>query len=346
MAATATAPAPAPASAPVTPARIHQMMWGFVPPLAIETAVRDGIFDALDGRALTLDDLAAATGASPRGLRAVANLLAAIGLLARDGDRFALTPESENFLVSTKPAFQGGVFRHMSSQLLPHFLHLSEVVRTGQPVTPVDDVEEGSKFFAQLVPEIFPLSYPAAKVLAASLPQLRRGTPVRALDIATGSGVWGIALAQASPDVQVTAVDMPVVLEVTRQMTARFHLADRFQYIAGNLREVDLGSGYDVATLGHILHSEGERASRELLRKVFNALASGGTIAIAEFLVDDDRRGPVGGLIFAVNMLVNTSEGDTYSFETIRSWMEEIGYVNARLLDAPGPSPLILADKP
>jgi hypothetical protein len=34
-----------------------------------------------------------------------------------------------------------------------------------------------------------------------------------------------------------------------------------------------------------------------------------GTIAIAEFVVDGDRRGPMNGLIFAVNMLVNTEVG-------------------------------------
>jgi hypothetical protein len=37
-----------------------------------------------------------------------------------------------------------------------------------------------------------------------------------------------------------------------------------------------------------------------------------GTIAIAEFVVDGDRRGPMNGLIFAVNMLVNTESGNTY----------------------------------
>ena len=32
------------------------------------------------------------------------------------------------------------------------------------------------------------------------------------------------------------------------------------------------GSGYALATLGHILHSEGEALSRKLLAKTFNAL--------------------------------------------------------------------------
>ena len=51
-------------------------------------------------------------------------------------------------------------------------------------------------------------------------------------------------------------------------------------------------------------------------------------------------------LIFAVNMLVNTDEGDTYTFNEIRSWLQEAGFTNIRQLEAPAPSPLILATKP
>ena len=83
-----------------------------------------------------------------------------------------------------------------------------------------------------------------------------------------------------------------------------------------------------------------------MLDKTFHALAPGGTIAIAEFLVNAERTGPVGGLFFAVNMLVNTETGDTYSFEEISSWLRAAGFTNARTLEAPGPSPIILATKP
>ena len=103
-----------------------------------------------------------------------------------------------------------------------------------------------------------------------------------------------------------TAVDWPEVIPVTRKTVARFGLADRFSFVEGDLLQVDFGSGHNVATLGHILHSEGSERSQALLKKTFQALASGGTIAIAEFLVNADRTGPLNGLFFAVNMLVNT----------------------------------------
>ncbi len=127
---------------------------------------------------------------------------------------------------------------------------------------------------------------------------------------------------------------------------SKFGLAERYSYVAGDLLQADFGSAHTVAVLGHILHSEGRDRSRELLKKTFKALAPGGTIAVAEFLVNEDRTGPLNGLFFAVNMLVNTDTGDTYSFEEISSWLKEAGFTNPRTLDAPGPSPLILATKP
>jgi hypothetical protein len=45
-------------------------------------------------------------------------------------------------------------------------------------------------------------------------------------------------------------------------------------------------------------------------------------------------------------MLVATDEGDTRSFPGIAGWLEEAGFENPRTLPAPGPSPLILANRP
>ncbi len=333
-------------STTVTPERIMQFTWGYVPTLLLETAIHHRIFDVLDAGPKTVKETAAATGASERGLRTVMNALVGLNFLAKDGERYALTPESDAFLVSTKPSFQGGILKHASAQLIPKWLRLNEVVQTGKPTAAVNQEGAGSDFFQQFVVDIFPTSYPSAQVLAKNLALNNSATPVRVLDLAAGSGVWGIALAQSSDKVTVTAVDWIDVLPATKKTVARFGLSDRFTYIAGDLDSADFGKGHTVATLGHILHSEGEARSRNLLRKVFDALAPGGTIAIAEFLVNEDRTGPVGSLFFAANMLVNTDEGDTFSFEEIREWLKDAGFTNARLLEAPGPSPLVLATKP
>jgi 3-hydroxy-5-methyl-1-naphthoate 3-O-methyltransferase len=330
----------------VTPERVMQFAWGYAPTLIIEAAVRHHVFDLLDESPKTIPQLAKQSGASQRGLTAIVNALVGMNFLSRKGERYALTPESAAFLVSTRPGFLGALYRHMALQIIPKWLQLDRVVRTGKPATAVNDQKTGAAFFAEFVESLFPMGYHAVVALGEHLKIAKTKTPIRVLDIAAGSGVWGIALAEQSPLVRIAAVDWPEVLKVTKKVAKRHGLANRLETIPGDIGKVAFGSGYQIATLGHIMHSEGRERSRRLLRKVFRALAPGGTIVIGEFVPNDQRTGPPNALIFAVNMLVNTEHGDTFTFAEMSQWLRESGFRNPRKLDAGGVSPLILATKP
>jgi len=323
-----------------------QMGWAFVMPLAIESAIRNRIFDVLDGHSRTLAEVCEETNCSPRGAMALMDLLVSIELLTKDvNGEYALTPEASMFLVAGKPSFHGGFFRHLSKDLLPSYLQLDTAVRTGNPIRSVNDSLEGEAFFKGFVEDLMPINFPAAKAVARELLSHRQSETTRVLDVAAGSGVWGIAVAEAFPKATLTAVDMPAVLNVTRSVVQRFGLSNRFHDIAGDLLEVDFGKEYSVAILGHILHSEGEERGRRLLSKTYAALDRGGTIVISEFLLDDDRTTPTHAAIFNVNMLVNTAHGRSFTFSELHGWLEELGFRNVRTLKVPAPSPVILADK-
>jgi 2-polyprenyl-3-methyl-5-hydroxy-6-metoxy-1,4-benzoquinol methylase len=329
-----------------TPERIVQMAWGYAPPLILETALHYRVFDWLDERPQTAEELAARTGASVRGLKAILDALVGLEFLGRQGNRYLLTAESQTFLVSSKPAYHGAYFMHMTRQLIPRWLRLTEAVRTGRPVRPANQEEEGATFFSTFVESLFPLSYAAARRLGEHLGIAKAAAPISVLDIGAGSGVWGIALAHQSPRVKIRAVDWPAVLEVTRKVAQRQGVADRLQTAPGDLLEADFGKGHQIATVGHVLHSEGPGRSRRLLKRIYAALAPGGTIAISEFTPNEERTGPPNALIFAVNMVVNTEAGDTFTAGEIFAWLREAGFVRPRLLEAPAPSPLVLAAKP
>ena len=84
----------------------------------------------------TLGELAQATGASSRGLAAIARRPGRPRVAGRDdAERYALTPESEAFLVSGRPGFLGGIFHHMSAQVVPNWLRLADIVGSGKPAT-------------------------------------------------------------------------------------------------------------------------------------------------------------------------------------------------------------------
>jgi 2-polyprenyl-3-methyl-5-hydroxy-6-metoxy-1,4-benzoquinol methylase len=339
---------PSTSDTPVSPERLMGFTFGFAPPLMIEAAIRHRVFDALEKGAKTINALCVETGTSPRGLRIVLNALVGLDLLSKDEvGRYALTKESATFLISGKSSFHGAFFLLTSEPMLSSWGKLHEIMRTGRPSHCINREGDGVAFFQQFVEDIFPIHYAGAQALAKALDVSKAESPVSVLDLAAGSGVWSIPMAQHSPQVRVTAVDWPGIIAITQKVTARHGVADRYAFVAGDLHKADFGQGHAIATLGHILHSEGEERSRQLLRKTFDALTPGGTIAIAEILVDAERRSAVPALIFAVNMLVNSDQGDTFTFDEIRSWLHDAGFERVRTVEAPGLAPLlILATKP
>jgi ubiquinone/menaquinone biosynthesis C-methylase UbiE len=331
----------------ITSERLQQLGFAYAPPLIVSAAVSNKVFDALETGAKTVEQVSKETGASVRGLGAIMDALVGLDLLKKDQKgKYSLTPESKAFLISNKPGTVAGFFSSILPELNSRWLRLSDAVRDGRPVVAVNQEAEGTEFFSELVENIIPMSYPGAQKLGDHLKLAKAKSDVRVLDLAAGSGIWGIALAQKSPRVRVTAVDWAGMIPTTKRITEKFGVCDRFDFVEGDLLEADFGKGYDIATLGHILHSEGEQRSRQLLKKTFGALKPGGTIAIGEWLVNDRRTEPTHSLMFAVQMLVNTERGDTFSFNEIKSWLEEAGFKQVRKLEAPGPSPLVLATKP
>src|SRR5438045_7284195 len=109
------------------------------------------------------------------------------------------------------------------------------------------------------------MSYPPAQKLGDHLKLAKAKNEIRVLDLGAGSGIWGIALAQKSTRVRVTAVDWAGMIATTKRITQKFGVVDRFNYVEGEMLEANFGSGYGSGTLEHILPSDGEGRSCRLL---------------------------------------------------------------------------------
>jgi precorrin-6B methylase 2 len=322
-----------------------ETMFGYAPALILDSAAACGIFEALAQGGRTSAQIAEVCGITPRGATILLNALVGLDWLKKENGTYILTEESAALLLKSSPGYHGGMLWHIVRRLLPAWQSLETTLRTGKPAMPLNIEGEGGGCFRDFVAALYCANYPAARTLADTLPAIVEQRDLKVLDVAAGSGVWGIALALASPNVHVTALDWQAVVPVTRNTAEQMAVADRFDFIGGDVHAADWRSGYDLIVLGHILHTQGEDLSRALLRKAHAALAPGGTVVVAEVLVDEDRTGPAMPLLFAVNMLVTTDIGDTYSLSEITAWLDDAGYRNVRTLDVPGSSPLILADK-
>jgi hypothetical protein len=76
-----------------------------------------------------------------------------------------------------------------------------------------------------------------------------------------------------------------------------------------------------------IMHINSPQTNQELLHKAARALSPGGRIVIADFFVDPGRTSPLPSALFAINMIVNTDHGDTYTVDEMRSWLLAAGCV-------------------
>jgi hypothetical protein len=81
-----------------------------------------------------------------------------------------------------------------------------------------------------------------------------------------------------------------------------------------------------------IVHQNSREQNRELFRKVFAALTPGGRILIRDIVMDESRTRPPMGAFFAVNMLVATAGGGTFTFNELRDDLAAAGFRGAALL--------------
>jgi 3-hydroxy-5-methyl-1-naphthoate 3-O-methyltransferase len=328
----------------VTPMQFVSDLWGARASLALIAAVDLDVFTAIAGGTKTAPALATALEASPRALERLLDSLVGLGYLRKRGSHYELTPVSEMFLVRTKHTFLGAMASE-SRLTLPGWMKLSDVIRSGKPVVSVDSAE-GRDMFPQLVQAIFPLTYNSARVLVQALPKAMLKKVARVLDVAAGAAPWSLPFAQALPGVRVTALDLPEVTAVTRRYAEQFGVADRYDYVEGDLRQLEFGKDeYDLVILGHIIHSEGEKWGKALIGKSYRALKPGGTLVIAEMIPNDSRTGPVMQLLFGLNMIVHTQEGDVFTLAQYKKWLKEAGFKGIKLVEAQSPSPLILSTR-
>jgi 2-polyprenyl-3-methyl-5-hydroxy-6-metoxy-1,4-benzoquinol methylase len=332
------------ASAPFShpdPGIIFSELQAFQRSMALKGAIELDLFTHIDNGAATAADIAEKTHATARGVRALCDFLTVHGHLTKSGGRYALTPTSQMFLSTNSRAYVGSV-----AHFLLHEAHMSgykdiaDVVRRGGP--PNIGIMHDESVWVTFARAMAPVAFSAAEVLAKALQS--EGSPKSVLDIAASHGMFGAAVARVNPGAQITALDLPTILEVTRETVSKMGLTDRFIFKPGSVFDVDLGSGYDLVLLTNFVHGFDRETNVMLLRKIRAAMTPGGRIALVEMVPDEDRISPPMAATFALSMLANTQGGDAYTFAELENMLKEAGFHEACLGSlAPTPQQSVIA---
>jgi len=328
-----------------SPTKVQEDAWAAWRSFALAAAFELDLFSHIDAGKLAAPELASAIGADAHAVERLCDAMVALKYLRKRGHQYHLTPVAKTYFVRGGELYMEGLESFVAGTVVSGWLQLSQVIKSGKPLEPVEPAAR-AEFFRKLVKTIFPLSYVPAQSAVAALSQAARARIRSILDVGAGSAAWSLAFARALPQARVSAVDLPQVLEITRQYTERYHVSDRYECIGGDFRELDFGKQrYDLIILGQILHGEQRQAARALVEKSSLALREKGMILIAEFIARDRRDGPPAALLFGLNMLLNTQQGDVYTMRDYREWLKAAGMKTVKTILAPLASPLILASK-
>ncbi|KIE58212.1 SAM-dependent methyltransferase [Methylacidiphilum kamchatkense Kam1] len=310
----------------------------------IKSAIDLSIFRILNSHAMTVRDITEKLGASQRGVIFFLDSLTALGLLEKENHLYSLSALSKNLFIEESPDYIGNFF--IDSFLNKNWEALTTAILKGGLSETVDDKTKAEEFFPKLINFLHIFHRNPAIKAAETIGAGRTSNGLQVLDIGCGSAVWSIAVALADRNSKVTAVDYPGVLEYTRNYVQRYGLLDRYEFLAGNIDEIDFPhNNFNLVIFGHILHMEGENKSRQLFKKIAKVIASDGRIAILEFLPNRQRTEPLEAVLFGLQMLLYTKEGGVYSREEYEDWLKDAGFSKFAYHDIGYHSPLLLASK-
>jgi len=323
------------------PDDFQQAVRGFQPSRVLLTAIELDAFTAV-GKGSSADDVSATLGTDRRATEMLLDALSALELLRKKAGIYSNTPMSERYLVAGARDDSRAALMH-SVNLWTRWSTLTECVRKGTSVTYREMAERGDEWTTAFIAAMHRNASSRAPLVvrAAGIENARR-----MLDVGGGSGAYAIAFARTIPDLRVEVFDLPTVLPIAQSHIDEAGLADRISTRSGDLRTDDFGGGFDFVLLSAICHMLGPVANEDLLGRCFSALSPGGTILIQDFILEPDRTSPRSAALFALNMLVGTPEGSTYTSEEYRSWLDKAGFVDARHIRLPGPSGLMLGRHP
>ena len=327
---------------PWTADAILELCRTFQPACLLAAAVDLELFDSLGRDRLTAEQAARRLRCDRRGLTQLLDALVALQLLHKRQQRYSVPASVARVLTRTGPDSVLAMAQHQSN-CLRRWAQLAQVIQSGRPAPRVPSIRGAKNDNDAFILAMHDLNSRIANRVVAAI----RSMPfTHLLDIGGGSGTWTIALLRAQPAATATLFDLPHVIPLARQRLTQTRWIGRVKLVAGDFYADPLPKGCDLAWVSAIVHQNSRPQNRQLFRKVYRALTPGGRSVIRDFLMEPARTAPRAGALFAVNMLVNTARGGTFTLGELRQDLEAAGFGAVRVARREeGMSALVVARK-
>ena len=308
------------------------------------TSIDLGVFASIAEAPYTEEALAKKIGASRRGIRILLDALVGMKLLAKENDKYRLTNSSKHTLVPDRPSYMGDMIQLIAHPMMwTAMAGLKTSVLSGEPV--IDGSSYGGVFFEELANLSDSISRPAARTLyeIARSMGLKQGAKV--LDVACGSGIYGLTCIEHDESSLLVCCDNERVLEIAKHYASEMRLIDRTSFLPGDAFDIDLGDGYDLIVVSFFFHHFDNKKCKTLARKLKRSLRNGGFLAIHDYIPDDRRQKRQTPLLFAPVLLASTPTGELYSYAEFKEMLQKSGFskFTIRHLQPPSESSVVIA---
>ncbi|MFH0907627.1 MAG: methyltransferase [bacterium] len=310
---------------------IIELVRGFQPSCVVIAGAELDVFTILDARPMNVAQLAGRIHGDLRATTILLDALAAMGFLDKGSGRepvYRVPRAVAEVLTESGSTSMLGMVRHQGN-CLRKWAQLADVVLHGKPAIRRPSVRGAGGDLVSFIRAMHEISEPMALPPISSLGLLKF---THLLDVGGASGTWTIPFLRLNPEACATIFDQPKVIPMARRMMKKAGLASRVRLVPGSYHSDLMPKGADLAWVSAIVHQNSRAQNRAMFANVFSALVPGGRILIRDLVMDPSRTRPAGGALFAVNMLVATAGGGTFTFDELREDLSGAGFVKAKCL--------------
>jgi SAM-dependent methyltransferase len=296
-------------------ARINEWTWGYRVCRVLEVANKIGLFGAIGDNSLSLKELCQQCRTKQAMTEKLLIACAAMGLVERDGALYKNSEFAATYLVPGGPLYQGDIIAH-SDAVRGFWDGLEEEICLEAPT---EDEEKTHRNFIMGMHNITVAGRGNIFIDNIDLEGRRR-----LLDVGGGPGTYSILACAKYPQLEAVVFDLPATIAIARQVVAEQGVTGRIGFCEGDWEKDAFGEGFDVVLLSNVMHGEGSLAETKLAKSI-EAMGGGGLLVIQEFLLNNDKTGPLTAALF--NVMVGA-----YSAKELLSLVKEAGFVDGRVV--------------
>jgi ubiquinone/menaquinone biosynthesis C-methylase UbiE len=310
--------------------RLNELAFSFKKTGALVLALELELFTLIDAAHCTVADIASKLDLDTEMVERLVSICKAMDLVREVDGRLENFSDVSRYLVKTSPTYFGGYLIYQPISEYDAFKDLAQhfVRPTGPPPTKgsyvamMEDADKARRFTEAGYNASLPLAHKLAKRFDFS-----RFT--HWLDVAGGSGCYAIAACERNPDLKVTILDFPNVTEVSRDFIAKHELGDRIDTMNGNFFDVPFPEDCDLISFITPLQSYVPDEVIRILRKTYDALLPGGTCLVMDYMLNDDKDGPLDPAFLNLGAVRKGHyTGCVQSGLEFKAFFEEAGFVD------------------